>query len=1103
MTDPELWDQFRSGDREALAALYQRHRPAILRATQAILGCSADAEDAAETAFLRATEEASRRRPVHSFRGWIRRVARNSAIDIRRAPRAAGDPEAIESAPASVASAPGAAAERHEWRAALIAELRDLPIELREPLLLHFFADCSLTEIGLIVGLPKSTVQHRYETGIARLRRRLSRFSVALIPALLAWITSRVARAQAAGTSATSGATVAMTSKALWSTSALILVAVGVGIWSLNQPEKADAIERDSQRAIVGSSMTLEPARSSSLDPSEITATPFRDEAAEPTLPAPAPGIVRISGLVRLGNEPAPAGTLVQAAALRGWRDVRWDAAMPEGALTVELRTTTRGQFHWDLPPLETAVTIGLSSKAEGFSSTKTSFLLRRSEGAPSPVILQLQPLDGILKGTVLAPSGEPISGATVSAGVVTTVADDLGRFQLPVSSIGRSARVQARAAGFGSVAIPYSPPTRGQSSEVTLRLAPEILVKGRVLDHEQRPLAGVRARAHAEGVESATPTGFDGRFLIRGVARTERILVAANWDETLTETVLKSAPHPSELEVDFTLPALVRVDGHVVDEDGRGLEAICVSAGPSETRDAPRTLTDASGHFLFTGVRAKSFNLEVYGPKISFQKVGLKVGSPATDILGLRITAKTSQSVSGITRDERGEPVAGAYVTMQQSHDYIPLNARTDSRGQFQLHGVPDSPDLVLEIYKPRYVRARLPVRAGQAGLEVSLPRAAGLAGRVVDAGSDEPVTQYRVRLVPPDVSDGESEGTNYWADLATKGVLVSDRDGIWRIDDEELTAGHLFGVEISAPGFATAVHRRVVSQVAPDPATCIIRLVKSAEVRLRIIADSDGRLIRAAAVRALTPSEVSRFFEWPDFDGAGWQRSDDRGNVVLDSLAPGTYHFEVRAEGFPPRLLGPFVVAAPSTEIALALAGGASIRGRALDVRGQPRARVELDLQYEDGATPQPRFGALSATTDVDGSFEFRGLLPGEALITHSLALGNLSHFAESHPVTIPAAGVIDVLLQPKGTARLEITFDPSPRPDSSYALRLQRESPLSHVPTSRAVALTDNSAFAEGLEAGVWSIHLLDSRGFTTPLGTVTLSDHQSQSLRLSPP
>ncbi len=124
-------------------------------------------------------------------------------------------------------------------------------------------------------------------------------------------------------------------------------------------------------------------------------------------------------------------------------------------------------------------------------------------------------------------------------------------------------------------------------------------------------------------------------------------------------------------------------------------------------------------------------------------------------------------------------------------------------------------------------------------------------------------------------------------------------------------------------------ALHQRHRPAILRATPAILIRLVKSAEVRLRIIANSDRRLLRAAAVRALIPSELSRSFEWPHFDGAGWQRSDDLGNLKLDCLAPGNYPFEFRAERFPPRLLGPFVVAPPSTEIALALANGASTRG------------------------------------------------------------------------------------------------------------------------------------------------------------------------------
>ena len=69
-----------SGDRQALAELYGRTRGAVYAAALAVLQNAADAQDAAQDAYVRAWEAAGRYRPQGSPMAWLLTIARNEAL---------------------------------------------------------------------------------------------------------------------------------------------------------------------------------------------------------------------------------------------------------------------------------------------------------------------------------------------------------------------------------------------------------------------------------------------------------------------------------------------------------------------------------------------------------------------------------------------------------------------------------------------------------------------------------------------------------------------------------------------------------------------------------------------------------------------------------------------------------------------------------------------------------------------------------------------------------------------------------------------------------------------------------------------------------------
>jgi RNA polymerase sigma-70 factor (ECF subfamily) len=126
----------------------------------AVTGNLADAEDAVQEAFARASVRWGRIGGYDSPEGWVRRVALNLAFTgLRRARRLL---EVLSRAPAPPPAPPLPADSL-----ALVEALKALPLGFRQVLVLHYLADLPVErvagELGIAVGTAKSRLSRARE----------------------------------------------------------------------------------------------------------------------------------------------------------------------------------------------------------------------------------------------------------------------------------------------------------------------------------------------------------------------------------------------------------------------------------------------------------------------------------------------------------------------------------------------------------------------------------------------------------------------------------------------------------------------------------------------------------------------------------------------------------------------------------------------------------------------------------------------------------------------------------------------------------------------------------------------------------------------------
>jgi RNA polymerase sigma factor (sigma-70 family) len=177
LEDDELIERARRGELNAYDELVRRYRDVAVRTAYVVAGSAADAEDAAQDAFVKAYAALARFRAGAPFRPWLLRIVANEARNRRRsagrraglALRAAEDRPTFDPAPS-----PEAAVLAGEARAALLVALNALRDEDREIIGARYFLEMSEAEAAEALGLPRGTVKSRLSRALGRLREEMA-----------------------------------------------------------------------------------------------------------------------------------------------------------------------------------------------------------------------------------------------------------------------------------------------------------------------------------------------------------------------------------------------------------------------------------------------------------------------------------------------------------------------------------------------------------------------------------------------------------------------------------------------------------------------------------------------------------------------------------------------------------------------------------------------------------------------------------------------------------------------------------------------------------------------------------------------------------------
>ncbi|WP_413292812.1 RNA polymerase sigma factor [Bdellovibrio sp. HCB185ZH] len=169
LSDLELVEKVKSGDRRSFSELVKRHQRSVLRLSLRFMKDTDAAEDVTQEAFIKAYEKLNSFEGRASFKSWLFQIAVNTARNkLREFKRDTVDFEDVN-------LAVDAEAENTLVHTAvadiLQKEVEKLPMKQKTALVLRVYEDLSFNEIADIMECPYDTAKANYRHALLKLRQ--------------------------------------------------------------------------------------------------------------------------------------------------------------------------------------------------------------------------------------------------------------------------------------------------------------------------------------------------------------------------------------------------------------------------------------------------------------------------------------------------------------------------------------------------------------------------------------------------------------------------------------------------------------------------------------------------------------------------------------------------------------------------------------------------------------------------------------------------------------------------------------------------------------------------------------------------------------------
>ncbi|SFI40357.1 carboxypeptidase-like regulatory domain-containing protein [Planctomicrobium piriforme] len=644
--------------------------------------------------------------------------------------------------------------------------------------------------------------------------------------------------------------------------------------------------------------------------------------------------------------------------------------------------------------------------------------------------LLAAEPQPPALTGRVVNADGQPIADASVDIQYTppfrrTTRSDRDGRFSIPIAQGQTASNLQVLigAPEHGYVSVFGDVITKGK-----IRLPPERVIRGRLLDQANAPLPNVRLRVidvlkYPDDGDHQLETFLAGRTAFGDVLdRGRRVLNSNSGIETIFPWQMTGPEGEFEIHGIGT-DCLV---GIFLYGESAAAETIYVRTDDGPVAKVPRTTTHTTGEFW-----------DVYPYRQFLHEV-----KPSVPIRGTVTQAETKLPLTGITIT----PVwfDNWQISSRRQED---LQVTTDALGRYELIGVPLHGDRVFAA--PPVGSSFVAVERGlkyflgrpQQPLDFQMPEGVKISGRVTDSQTGKPLSGGIAAFTIPD---------NPSVKAIVPSRLSGERSGM-RVDQDgkyEITV--LPGAGIITFRVATEVSGQYQRGQGANQITNFRTDVIPGKIYFRtqphlLNAEEPNLLVEFNAEKG-TPQLLDLKVGEPRTDvplyftsqnGGTFQvyYSNQKHDENIFSLAKdgsGTIRFfgkqgrATQAVSSEHDLAGWTYVEATDKSATIDLVSAAQLSGRLLVADGSPLAGARLHDPYDydpttrHGLIPSQPGSGYYPVTDDEGRFKLVGLAPGLPL-TIQVGVSKGSYLLHRR-----IAGK-DIVLEPGGSKDLgDLTID-----------------------------------------------------------------------------
>ncbi len=666
----------------------------------------------------------------------------------------------------------------------------------------------------------------------------------------------------------------------------------------------------------------------------------------------------------------------------------------------------------------------------ENFAARKDA--VRAAKGQEVRANLTLKPGSSISGSVIEEATRRPVAGVRISAYAATGFrgfaqrraersvrTDSHGRFRLGGLAAARYS-VEAAKEGFLSASI-AGVTAGGQSAPpANLALRRAASISGRVTDEKGLPVAAARVRITREmgprrllrGMASnpasvlgnqGIPTASDGTFRLRGLAPERNLSLEAAKTGYATARKPGVSVKAGDALKDVTL--IVRrgleARGRVVDAAGQPVSGAEIRAVHREEglmgrarfqmrvmglqQDNPDAVTGADGSFTVKGLEEGEYTVAVSKEGFARKTIPSAEVKASGENVWPPITLTSGAPIAGMVHDGTGAPIPGAQIfAIDIGSAGRPANSTSDGEGRFRLEGFTAERPILLSVSATGYAPVQKNVTPPAPDLAIVLKSAGTVRGRVEDADTQKPVTDFTISRSGP--RGGPGGGIQIALRGAGDQTFQSD-DGSFELTD--VPPGK-WTVRATAAGYRSAEVAGVEVGEGETKEGVNLSLKKGGTLAGRVT-DPRGTPVANASV-SWHPSEsqgggmgamVARMMG----GGPGGSTSTDAdGHYQFDGLPDG----RVTVTASHPDYLDASREFDPSKDSAadLSLGTGASISGNVVGTDGSsgvPGALVQLNEEGDSGGG----FGggnSDSTRTDGGGGFLFDHLAAGRYKVTAS---------------------------------------------------------------------------------------------------------------------